>query len=199
MRRRFLDVAGVVQLVDPTSINEETGEWNGAEFKLTSPSVGVSVAFHPAKGQPDGYGRHFDGKALREPLLPRLAVPFDWSALLPPPGENGAASLELGESFTIRPEVLEPLVAPTGFLPWRGGKRADPQILRAHASGLGGNLRSGRRPLRRPDVHLHDRTGGRPHRLRRRTPPGARRRPGNARRRAAGDARRHLRGAVGAR
>ncbi|MEM1453225.1 MAG: hypothetical protein AAF726_24720 [Planctomycetota bacterium] len=143
LRRRFLDVAGVVQLVDPTSINEETGEWNGAEFKLTSPSVGVSVAFHPAKGQPDGYGRHFDGKALREPLLPRLAVPFDWSALLPPPGENGAASLELGESFTIRPEVLEPLVAPTGFLPWRGGKRADPQILRAHASGLGGNLQIG--------------------------------------------------------
>jgi len=143
IRRRYVDIAGSIQLVDPESFNEETGEWNGSEFKITSRLAGISVAFQPAENQPGGFGRHFDAKALREPILPLLAPPVDWSTFFPPKGEDGVARGALGDSWSLAPELLQPLLAPTGFLGWRGGEGADPQILRAHASGVGGNLHLG--------------------------------------------------------
>ncbi len=139
-RRRYLGLEGRLELVDPRSINEETGEWSGQIVELTSPFDGVSVAFQPLPGSVDGFGRHYDGRALREAFLPTLEAPFDWGRFLGSAAGREARSVSLGDRWSLPPEVLEPLLAPSGFLLWRGEEGADEQILRAFQSGVAGNL-----------------------------------------------------------
>ena len=150
LRRRYVALEGRVQLVDVSTINEEDETFQGLDFELRSPLEGSSVVFQPAASQPDGFGRHFDGVALRESALPSLAAPSDWSNLLPPAAkESEAVMITLGDSWALDPMSLEPLLAPTGALGWRRKKEereeaqdptSDAQVLRAFASGVGGNL-----------------------------------------------------------
>ncbi len=142
LRRRFLDAEGTIQVMDPAAVDEAAGTWQGVEFSLKSPFPGVSVAFTPVPGQPGGFGRHYDSTALRESLLPRLATPTDWSTLLPAVDSDGAPrALELGDTWELPIASLEPLLAPSGFMGWRAAEEgADEQVLRAFASGVGGNL-----------------------------------------------------------
>lgn len=150
LRRRYLALEGKVQLVDISSVNTENQTFEGLGLELRSPLEGLSVVFQPAASQPDGFGRHFDGVALREAALPSLSAPSDWSRLLPPaPKDSDAVMITLGDSWALDPALLEPLIAPTGALGWRrrkdeGKKAQDPtsdaQVLRAFASGVGGNL-----------------------------------------------------------
>jgi hypothetical protein len=151
LRRRYLSLEGEIQVVDPGSVNEEEGTWDGVGLPLQSPFEGLSVVFQPAASQPDGHGRHFDGRALRESALPSLAVPTDWSTFLPPSTDSsGVRKITLGDTWKVDPARLEPLLAPSGFLGWRtvkkdkkeGGQQPESstQVLRAFASGVGGNL-----------------------------------------------------------
>lgn len=148
IRRRYLTHAGEIQIVDPASVDEAAGTWNGVGIDLKSPMEGASVAFVPADGQPDGYGRHFDTVALRETALPKLAVPTDWSSFLPPAAPDGSRQIALGDEWDLDIAALESVVAPAGFLGWRVEKAKDgeaqpessQQILRSFASGVGGNL-----------------------------------------------------------
>jgi len=139
LRRRYMDLSGRLELIDPKSFVEETGEWSGQVIELSSPFQSVSVAFQPIPGQPDRFGRHYDGRALRESFLPTLEAPFDWGRFLAlAPDESGKA-VQIGDRWTLPVEVLQPLLAPSGFLSWRGEESADPQILRAFQSGVAGN------------------------------------------------------------
>ncbi|MDB2575853.1 hypothetical protein N9Z54_01490 [Planctomycetota bacterium] len=142
-RRRYLGLEGRLELVDPRSINEETGEWSGQVVELTSPFEGVSVAFQPLPGSDDRFGRHYDGRALREGFLSSLEAPFDWGRFLGSGTDREARSVSLGDRWSLPPEVLQPLLAPSGFLLWRGGEGADEQILRAFQGGVAGNLHIG--------------------------------------------------------
>jgi len=139
-RRRYLGLEGRLELVDPRSLNEETGEWSGQIIELTSPFDGVSVAFEPIPGSPGRFGRHYDGRALREAFLPTLEAPFDWGRFLGTAPGRAARSVSQGDRWSLPPEVLQPLLAPSGFLLWRGNEGADEQILRAFQSGVAGNL-----------------------------------------------------------
>ena len=151
LRRRYIALEGEVQVIDPASVDEAAGTWEGVGLALQSPMQGMSVVFQPAPSQPDGYGRHFDGLALRESALPSLATPTDWSTFLPPTQDaSGVRQITLGQTWSLDPALLEPLVAPSGFLGWRTEKQdpkegkkqpeSDTQVLRAFASGVGGNL-----------------------------------------------------------
>ncbi len=151
LRRRYLSLAGEIQVLDPASIDEAAGTSDGVGLPLKSPLEGLSVVFQPAASQPDGHGRHFDGRALRESALPSLAVPTDWSTFLPPTDDpSGVRRLVLGETWSLDPALLEPLLAPSGFLGWRTEKKnpgegapepeSNSQVVRAFASGVGGNL-----------------------------------------------------------
>ncbi|QDV07555.1 hypothetical protein Poly30_30810 [Planctomycetes bacterium Poly30] len=151
MRRRYLAHEGEIQVIDPGSVDEVAGTWNGVTIALKSPLEGTSVAFVPADAQPGGFGRHFDALALRESALPKLSAPTDWSRYLKPADADGKHMIALGDQWTLDIALLEPLLAPAGFLGWRTEKpkegeekrESDQQILRAFTSGVGGNLQLG--------------------------------------------------------
>jgi len=139
LRRRYLGLEGRLELVDPASVDETTGEWRGDTLAVTSPFEQVSVTFQPAAGHPDGFGRHYDGRALREQFLPTLDAPFDCGRVLAVPAGQAAREARVGDRWDLPPAVLQPLLSPTGFLAWRGDKDADEQILRAFDCGVAGN------------------------------------------------------------
>jgi len=138
-RRRYMDLAGRLDLIDPASFVEATGEWSGQSIELSSPFESVSVAFQPVPGRPGLFGRHYDGRALKESFLPTLEAPFDWGRLLALGPDQAAKAVQLGDRWSLPVEVLQPLVTPSGFLSWRGDESADEQILRAFQSGVAGN------------------------------------------------------------
>ena len=140
LRRRYMDLSGRLEMVDPDSVNEATGEWKGDVLELSSPFKDLSVAFQPAASQPGGFGRHFDGRTLRESFLPVLEAPFDWGRFLALPAGRASRAVTLGDRWELPPEVLQPLLAPSGFLAWRGEEDADAQILRAFDCGVAGNM-----------------------------------------------------------
>jgi len=83
-------------------------------------------------------GRHYDGREARESLLPHVAGPLDFGALLPP------QEVALGAEWPVEPAALRVLLAPAGELGWRApAEGADPQLARSFAQGLGGNLQVG--------------------------------------------------------
>lgn len=139
LRRRYMDISGRLELIDPKSYVEETGEWSGQVIELSSPFQGVSVAFQPVPDKPGRFGRHYDGRALKESFLPTLEAPFDWGRFLALAPDQTARSVQLGDRWSLPVEVLQPLLAPSGFLAWRGEEAADEQILRAFQSGVAGN------------------------------------------------------------
>lgn len=139
LRRRYIALDGRLELVDPASVDEDSGEWRGDTLPLTSPFAGVSVTFQPAEEQPGGFGRHFDGRALREGFLPTLDAPFDWGRFLPEAAGGTPDDLKVGARWELPAEVLQPLLAPGGFLAWRGDEKADEQIIRAFDCGVAGN------------------------------------------------------------
>ena len=151
LRRRYISLKGEVQVIDPSSVDEVAGTWEGVGIDLLSPFEALSVVFQPSAEQPGGYGRHFDGQALRESALPSLAAPTDWASMLPPTKDaSGVCKITLGDTWAMDPALLEPLLAPCGFLGWRTEKKdrkegktepeSNSQVLRAFASGVGGNL-----------------------------------------------------------
>ncbi len=140
LRRKYMDLTGRLELIDPKSFVEETGEWSGQVIELSSPFESVSVAFQPIPGQPSRFGRHYEGRALKESFLPTLEAPFDWGRFLALAPEQAARSVQLGDRWSLPAEVLQPLLAPSGFVSWRGDDSADEQILRAFQSGVAGNI-----------------------------------------------------------
>lgn len=140
--RRYDRSKGVIQ---SGRIDETGQEYRGPEMPLVSPLEDIGVAFTPKLDAPDGYARHYDSAlSLNETLLPRLAAPRDWGALLPPVGENGQAqSVELGDEWSVAPAALICALSPTGNLLFEGSEGMEPRMFRVHSHGVGGNLHLG--------------------------------------------------------
>lgn len=132
-RREYLAGAADLEMREP-SAPADAAPLSRVEF--VSELADASVRHQRAA---DGaWGRHYDRREAREALLANVRGPLAWGALLP------AAPVALGAEWSVAPEALAVLLAPTGELGWSApGEQADPQLVRSFLQGLGGNLGAG--------------------------------------------------------